>query len=177
MTDEQKREILKLMGSGALSGGIVGGVGSLLSGAKSLGTVGKAAGIGSALAGGLAGLSGTVGLGALGSPDPEDGSGYTKRLGLGGALAGGLADAGAGALMAIPGLRKYAASKLGGGLLSKGVSALKGGAPAAAALGAGGALVGGYQAADEGMQMDFLRNLSKKDRERLMAQQYQGDLP
>ncbi len=81
--DENDKELLKLIASGGVSGGLIGGVGSLLGGAPTLRAAGKAAAIGSALSGGLAGLSGAIGLKALGSPSEEDGSGYTKRLGAG----------------------------------------------------------------------------------------------
>lgn len=173
MKENHDRELIKLIASGALSGGVIGSVGSLVGGAKGFGPVGKAAAVGAGLSGGLAGLSGGIGLKAFGSPSEEDGSGYTKRLGAGGAAAGGLAGLGTGALMSIPGVRNILASKLGGGLLSKGVKALKGGIPAAATLGVGGAAVGAYQGADEGMQMDFIRNLSKKDQEDLLQRQIQ----
>lgn len=174
MNDDHDRELMKLIASGALSGGVIGGVGSLVGGAKGFGPVGKAAAVGAGLSGGLAGLSGSIGLKAFGSPSEEDGSGYTKRLGAGGAAAGGIAGAATGAMMGIPRLRNFLASKLGGGLLSKGVAALKGGVPAAATLGVGGAAVGAYQGADEGMQMDFIRNLSRKDQEDLLRRQIKG---
>jgi len=169
--DENDKELIKLIASGGVSGGLIGGVGSLLGGAPTLRAAGKAAAIGSALSGGLAGLSGAIGLKALGSPSEEDGSGYTKRLGAGGAIAGGLSGAALGSLMAIPSVRNVVASKLGGGLISRGIKNMKGVAAPMASVGAGGAAIGAYQGSDEGMQMDFIRNLSREQKEKILRRQ------
>jgi hypothetical protein len=183
MQDDTDRELQKLIASGAISGGVVGGATSLLGGAKSLGKIAKGGLIGAGLAGGLSGLSGALGLKALGSPEEEDTSGYTKRLGAGGAIAGGAAGAGLGALLGLSGMGKasmvgrgarYAKaglmSALGRGAAAKGIAKVS--SPVAGALltGLGGAAVGGYQGADEGMQMDFLRNLSIQEKERLLRE-------
>ncbi len=101
----------------------------------------------------------------------EDGSGYTKRLGAGGAIAGGLSGAALGSLMAIPSVRNVVASKLGGGLISRGIKNMKGVAAPMASVGAGGAAIGAYQGSDEGMQMDFIRNLSREQKEKILRRQ------
>jgi hypothetical protein len=187
MEQSLKDELKKLIASGAISGAILGGGGSLLSGAKSLGAVGKAAALGAGLSGGLAGLSGSIGLGAMGSPEEEESSGYSKRLGIGGAVAGGLAGAGLGALLG--------ASKKGS-LLGKGARYAKAGVLNALGRGAAakaldkigskttGAIVGGlglgalgaHQGVEEGMQMDFLSNLSKEQKEKLFRQRMMGEV-
>ncbi len=185
MEQTLKDELKKLIASGAISGAILGGGGSLLGGAKSLGSVGKAAALGAGLSGGLAGLSGGLGLGIMGSPEEQERSGYSKRLGVGGAIAGGLAGAGIGALMG--------ASKKGS-LLGKGARYAKAGVMNALGRGTAakaldkigskstGAIVGGlglgglgaYQGVDEGMQMDFLSNMSREQKEKLLRQKLLG---
>lgn len=190
MEDALKDELLKLVASGALSGGILGASGKLLSGARTVGSIAKGAGLGAGLSGGLTGLSGAIGLGVGGSPSEEEGSGYSKRLGVGGAIAGGLAGAGLGALMGSKGgrgLALKALQKLGGGdvvreiqrgtsVLGRGVGALKKPGLAAAGLGTGGAAVGAFQGADEGMQLDFLHNLSREQKERMLRRQMMGEV-
>lgn len=185
MDDALKDELIKLIASGALSGGILGAGGKLLSGAKSIGAIAKGAGLGASISGGLTGLSGAIGLGIGGSPSEEEGSGYSKRLGLGGAVAGGLAGAGLGALMGSKGGRGMALSalqKLGGGgiakeitkgtsVLGRSIGSLGNAKYAAAGLGTGGAAVGAFQGADEGMQLDFLHNLSREQKERMLRKQ------
>jgi len=185
MDETLKDELLKLILSGAVSGGILGGGGRLLSGARSVGALAKGAGLGAAVSGGLTGLSGAIGLGVGGSPTEEEGSGYSKRLGVGGAIAGGLAGAGLGALMGSKGGRAGALSllqKMGGGdmareitkgssVLGRGIGALKKPGYAAAGLGLGGSAVGAFQGADEGMQLDFLHNLSREQKEKALRRQ------
>jgi hypothetical protein len=184
MDETTKDELIKLILSGAASGALLGGGGRLLSGARSLGQIAKGAGVGAAASGGLTGLSGAIGLGVGGSPSEEEGSGYSKRLGVGGAIAGGLAGAGLGALMGSKGGRGMALKalqKLGQGdvardikrgttVLGRGIGTLQKPAYAAAGLGAGGAAVGAFQGADEGMQLDFLHNLSREQKERMLRQ-------
>lgn len=182
MEDENKRELLKLIASGALSGAVLGAGGRLLSGAKTLGSLAKGGATGAALSGGLTGLSGAIGLGVGGSPSEEETSGYSKRLGIGGGIAGGLAGAGLGALLASKGGRGFALSALkkagagslanevkrGSSVLGQAVGKLKNPGYAAAGVGALGATVGGYQGLDEGMQLDFLHNLSAQEKERML---------
>lgn len=180
--EQDNKELLKLIASGALSGALLGAGGRFLSGAKSIGSLASGAATGAGLSGGLTGLSGAIGLGVGGTPSEEESSGYSTRLGIGGGIAGGLAGAGLGALMASKGGRSFALDALkkvgagsfsneikrGSSLLGKAVGGMKNPGYAAAGLGALGATVGGYQGLDEGMQMDFLHNLSSQEKERLL---------
>lgn len=158
---EKKRELTpwqKVGISAAASGAVLGAIpafrrGSTFSGvAKSIGT---GAGIGSIVGGG-----GTyVGTKILGNPRKDDPIGTTKRAAVGGAIAGlGLGAAGAIALRrghfkgVMQDWRPIAYIR-------------RAGAPMAIATGAGaGALIAGSHAADEGQQVDTMRNLKKSIR-------------
>lgn len=175
MTDEQKKRLKELLISGGISGAVLGGGASALGGAKTLGAIGKSAlhgaGIGAALGGG-SDLAADV---IKGEPDPNDPTAYSKRGAFGGALAGGLGGAALGALVSGGGakgalsrdLKAGLMKQLGRGVVAKGVGKLSSRAVGAGALGSLGALVGGYQGGDEGMQMDFYHGLQDDKRKRM----------
>lgn len=170
MDKDQKERLKTLLLSGAVSGGVLGGAGSLLSGAKSFGSVGKAAALGAGLSSLLAGGSGYIGESVMPDPDPDDPSAFTNRGAVGGAIAGGALGGGLGGVLgsrnkySAP-IRKSLMNRFEGGLLSKGIGKVKGAGLGAAALGLGGALIGGFQGADEGMQADFVNNMRQKQKE------------
>lgn len=179
MTDEQKKRLKELLISGALSGAMLGAGGSALSGAKTVGAIAKSAlhgaGIGAALGGG----SDLAADAVLGEPDPSNRTAYSKRGAMGGALAGGLGGAALGALIVGKGkapsyLREALMNKLGNGVLANGVGNLGSRALGAGVVGSLGALVGGYQGGEEGMQMDFYHGLNEDKRKR-MAQKVGQD--
>ena len=158
---EKKRELTpwqKVGISAAASGAVLGAIpafrhGSTFRGvAKSIGT---GAGIGSIIGGG-----GTyVGTKILGEPRRDDPIGTTKRAAVGGAIAGlGLGAAGAIALRR--GHFKNAMQDWRPVTFIRRTAA-----PVAIATGAGaGALIAGSHAADEGQQVDTMRNLKKSIR-------------
>lgn len=138
--------------SGAASGAVLGGAGSILTGAN-LKSALRAALLGSVASAGMAGGGMAIGNSILGDPPDEDEiNPNTRRTALGGGIAGGSIGALLGGalgkkylrLPGATGLTKYIASK----------------SPKTAALlgGGSGALAGSYLAADEGMQLDFLQN-------------------
>lgn len=181
MTPEEKERLKTLLISGGVSGGILGGAGSLLSGAKKFGSVGKAAAIGAGLSAALSGGSGMLGEALMpgGENDPQA---NTKKGALGGAVGGGLMGAGAGALLGVGGkgglgrnLKAMLMNNFGRGVLAKNVGKIATPLGGAASLGALGAAVGGYQGSDEGMQMDFIENLKKQAMRDRQRQQMMGD--
>ena len=180
MTDEQRERLKALLISGGVSGAVLGGGGSLLSGAKGFGPVGKAAAIGAVLSGGLAAGSGAVGDFLTPRADPNDPQAHSKRGAIGGAVAGGVLGAGAGGLLAIGAggkggigrtLKAALMSNMGRGLLAKGVGKIATPLKGAAALGGLGAAVGGFQGVDEGMQMDFIDGLRREERRKRMREE------
>jgi hypothetical protein len=148
--------------SSAVSGGVLGSLSAFKKGSKAipvLKNVAGAAGLGAALGGG-----GTyIGSKILGAPDKNDPAAITKRAALGGAIAGlGL---GGGVVLA---LRKGKNVPFIGTLKDiakdwRGTEFIKR-APVVASTGAGalvGGLAAGAYAADEGQQVDTMRNLKK----------------
>ena len=181
MTPEEKERLKTLLISGGVSGGILGGGGALLSGAKGFGKVGKAAAIGAGLSAALSGGSGLLGDALMpgGSEDPQA---NTKKGALGGAVGGGLIGAGAGALLGLGGkgglgrnLKAMLMNNLGRGVLAKNIGRIATPLGGAASIGALGASVGGYQGADEGMQVDFVENIKKQNMRARRQQQMMGD--
>lgn len=170
--NEDWKRYLMMAASGGLTGAAMGGIGKLLGGSRSLpGILGSAA-LGAAT--GATAIPGAAYLGeqVLGAPDESDTQPYTFRAGLGGAGVGGLLGAGVGALTG-SGLATKAAETFPG--IAKTISKTlptdniiidylkKLGVGKGAAL---GALVGagtlGYMAADEGQQLDTIRNLATR---------------
>lgn len=175
MTEDQKERLKTLLLSGAVSGGVLGGAGSLLSGAKSLGAVGKAAAIGAGLSSALAGTSGYLGEAVMPNPSPDDPAAFTNRGAVGGALAGGLLGAGAGALLGSKSgvgraIQKKIIDNVGRGVVARGITKLKKPLLGAGILGTAGAAIGGYQGADEGMQADYLNNLRQAEKRKLLKE-------
>ena len=176
MTDEQRERLKTLLLSGGVSGALLGGGGSLLTGAKSLGKVGKAAALGAAISGGLSAGSGLLGDKLI-TPDPNDPQGNTKRGALGGLVAGGLGGAALGGLIGGKSgisrtVKAALMNKLGRGFMAKEVGKLASPLAGAATIGGLGALVGGYQASDEGMQADMLENIKRQKMRERMREQY-----
>lgn len=176
MTDEQKQRLKELLISGALSGAVLGGGGAALTGAKTLGAIGKSALSGAGLGAALGGGSNLAADAVLGEPNPNDPTAYSKRGAVGGALAGGLGGAALGAIAAggsKGGFSRMARAalmnKLGRGAVAKGVGKLGSRSAGAGIVGGLGALVGGYQGGDEGMQMDFYKGLKANERQRKAA--------
>lgn len=138
--------------SGAASGGIMGGLGSLLSGTNYKTALRNAA-IGSLIGGGLAGGGVAIGNEVMGEPERGETNPYTRRGTIGGAVAG----AGAGTLA--------------GGALAKDYIDLpkklepvgkyiRGKHPLLGAIlgGIGGSALGAWKVGDEGMQVDFIQS-------------------
>lgn len=177
MRDKRRSAIADAMRTAALSGlaggAVLGGAGRLIGGARKFSDVLKGMGTAGAISSGLA--AGSTGLGSvlMGAPDDDDTSGFTHRGALGGAVGGSLLGAGLGALASRGHLRLpvrnlvtdyfKSLAKQGGG------KALLHGAAAGAV---GGGLAAGYQGADEGMQLDFIRTelaeQKRRKREALM---------
>jgi hypothetical protein len=157
--------------SGAAGGAVLGGAGRLLGGTRKfsdlLKGMAQAAGISGGLAAGSTGL-GTVIMG--GTPDEDDPHGFTHRGALGGAVGGTLLGAGLGALVGRGVLKapgKNLVSDYFRNLAKRGGA---GGLLHGAAAGAlGGGAVAGYQGADEGMQLDFLRSEVQDSKRRKRA--------
>lgn len=172
MQERDKQRIrdasLEAAKSGGISAALLGGAGSLLAGRKPwLKVAGDAAlaGLGmGALTGGATYLGSTI----MGAPEEGEHGGFTNRAALGGALAGGVLGAGAGGLLGagkLSWLRKVpgVAAKLEeegpfNNLLTDQIKRLakKGAGRTAAALGIGGAALGGGLAGNEGMAVDYL---------------------
>jgi hypothetical protein len=178
MSPEMKQHLKDLAISGAVSGAVLGGGGKAIAGARNLKEILKAAGVGAGLSTGLTVGGGGLGMLMMGEPEESDPSAFTTRGAVGGALAGGLA----GAALMSPKIRSMAmnvAGKFGkekeladlatsrspsGQVTNILMDKLKQLAKTKYALPAGaatGALVGGYQGSDEGMQADFVRNITR----------------
>lgn len=143
--------------SGAVSGGLLGGVERLLSGARKADILRGALGA-AGIYGGISGSSQALGSEMLGAPTQDDPHAMTTRGLVGGLTEGGLAGAGLGALAAAG--HMSAPTKLLGEYYRNLAKAgrlkdlLHG-----AALGAGaGASAGGYIGRSEGMESDAWRN-------------------
>lgn len=156
--------------SGAAGGALLGGAGRLLGGARKLPELLKGMAQAGAISGGLA--AGSTGLGSaiLGAPTEEESHGFTHRGAVGGAVGGTLLGAGLGAvigkgLLKAPG--RNIVSEYFRGLAKRGGT--KGLLHGAAAGGIGGGLVAGYQGADEGMQLDFIRSELEDQKRRKRA--------
>ena len=157
-----------------LSGGASGaafGLGTALLARKKAAQVAMAALAGGGAGGALAGGSTYLGSKLMGAPDTNDPSGFTKRAGLGGAVGGGGIGAILGGLIG----GTSAGQKLAPDVLMPYIKSLKGqrGAAIGAAIGAlglGGAA--GYKGADEGMQLDFIRNQINDAKRKKMREAY-----
>lgn len=164
MRDETQNAAL----SGAASGGILGLVGSGLAGGG-LKSALRASLLGALTGGAISGAGVGTGTAMLGSPEEDEVNPYTRR----GVLGGGVAGAGMGGLL--------------GAALAKRFLKFKAPPPALKALadqpvrkaagigaGAGGAF-GAYQAGDEGMQVDFIKNeideLQRKRKAEMLGRQ------
>jgi hypothetical protein len=173
--DEDWKRYLQMAASGGLTGAAMGGIGRILSGSRSLPAILASAAGGGAL--GASTIPGAAYLGeqVMGAPTTKDLQPYTARAGLGGASVGGLLGAGAGAATgsglasrlaeALPGAAKTAGANLP--LDNIIVDKLKraGGWKGALAGGLLGAGTLGYMAADEGQQMDTIRNIMRSKNE------------
>ncbi len=172
--EAERQRILDASGEAAKSGGLsaalIGGAQSLLSGRKPWLKVGMDAALaglgGAALSGGATYLGSEI----LGAPQEGEG-GFTNRAALGGALAGGAVGAGLGGLLGggklkwlskIPGMaEKLAAEGPLNNLVTDQIKkvAKTGSGRTAAALGLGGAALGGGIAGNEGMAVDYMNSL------------------
>lgn len=153
--------------SGAVTGGLLGGVGAALAGKRKLLEILKAAALGSGAYGGLAGGSVLTGSALMGSPKAQETTPYTDRGLLGGGVAGGILGATGGAALGAGVLPEWlkptgkvglsaALAKFGSSpSLTK---ALLGGLGGGIGLGAAGAVAG----SDEGLQVDYLRQKMKE---------------
>ncbi len=170
--DEDWKRYLQMAASGGLTGAAFGGLGRMLGGSRSLPAILGASVLGGATGATTIPAAAYAGESVLGSVTPEEMQPYTKRAGLGGALAGaGLGAAGGAAVGsglskyvgdALPGLSKVASSQLPlDNILMDKLRKMGGkkGALIGALLGAGTL---GYAAADEGQQLDTIRNLSSE---------------
>lgn len=161
--------------SGAAGGALLGGASRILGGTRKFSDLLKGMGTAGAIGGGLAAGSTGIGSAMLGMPDKEESHGFTHRGALGGAVGGTLLGAGLGALAG-----KGHIKAPGSNLISDYFRNLakRGGSTGllhgAAAGAVGGGLAAGYQGADEGMQLDFLRSeledQKRRKRQALMAE-------
>lgn len=168
--------------SGGISGGITGAMGRLLAGRKNPMEILKAAlGVG-ALGAGLAGGATYVGGQLMGPAPKNDPSSYTTRGGLGGLVGGGLVGAALGGLIGggklrVPKIAGVTDNIIGDKLASLALSPSSRNAKIGAALGGAGLGAGaGYLGADEGMQLDFLKNEVAKSQKKRMQRQLAGPL-
>ncbi len=160
--------------SGGLSAALLGGGHSLMSGRKPWARVAADAALAGLGGAGLAGGSTYLGSSIMGAPEEGEG-GFTNRAALGGALAGGAVGVGLGGLLGggklkwlskIPGMAEKLSRE---GPLNNLVTdqikkvAKTGAGRTAAALGLGGAALGGGLAANEGMAVDYLSTLDDED--------------
>ena len=160
--EESNSEILRRAGavgaSGAISGGLLGSVGSLLTSGNPKSIL-KALGVGALGGGALASGANVVGSMVHPGARDDDAAINTKRGGLGGAVVGGLAGSALGASGTIPGAAAES-------VLGKFASKLKGskyGGLAGGVLGAlAGAGAGAFMGSDEGMQYDSIVNEMKR---------------
>ena len=130
--------------------------------------VGRNAIIGGGLAAGLVGGGVIIGNRIFGNPGQSESIPITKRAAVGGTILGAVGGLGAGL---IANKTRYGKAKLAelasatGGNWRPALWAKKSGVIGAMGIGAGtGALVGGYQSADEGQQVDTIRALMKERR-------------
>lgn len=174
MTPEMEERLRSMLLSGGLSGAVIGSGASALGGAKKLGQIAKAGSLAGLAGAGIAAGSGLIGETVMGAPDPDDSQGFTTRGGVGGAIGGGLAGAGLGALMGFRPVRAAVMTNLGRGALAKGIGKIGSPGVGAAALGTIGAAAGGFQGADEGMQLDFLNNMDRERKRKVLMEALQG---
>lgn len=161
--------------SGGISAALLGGAGSLLAGRKPLLRVAGDAALAGLSMGALTGGATYLGSSIMGAPAEGEDGGYTNRAALGGALAGGALGAGFGGLLGagklgwLTKIPKVAGALEKEGLLNNLVTdqvkklAKTGAGRTAAALGIGGAALGGGLAANEGMAVDYLHSLDDED--------------
>ncbi len=177
--DREKHQIrdasLAAAKSGGMSAAILGGASSLVGGRKPWIKVGMDAALAGLGGASLAGGSTYLGSKLMGAPEEGEG-GFTNRAALGGAVAGGALGAGLGGLLGggklkwlskVPGVaEKLAAEGPFNNLVTDQIKkvAKKGAGRTAAALGLGGAALGGGLAANEGMAVDYLSTLDDEDR-------------
>lgn len=166
--------------NGAITGGLYGSIGKMLTGGRTPGALLKAGALGAATYAPLAAGSTALGSEVLGAPEEGDPTAFTTRGLVGGLLGGSAAGAGIGALLGGGRLRGLAklpfaakAAEVAGRelpldnlLIDKlkkwagnpgGASSAKSAALLAALLGGGAGGIG----ASEGMQLDFARNLGR----------------
>lgn len=156
--------------SGGLSASLISGAGSLLAGKKPLLRVAGDAALAGLGMGALTGGATYLGSSIMGAPEEGEHGGYTNRAALGGALAGGAVGAGLGGLLGggklawlrkVPGMAaKMEKEGLFNNLITDQIKnvAKKGPGRTAAALGLGGAALGGGLAGNEGMAVDYLQD-------------------
>lgn len=174
--DKARAAALESAKTGGLTGALVGGVGSLLGGAPSIGRILSSAAKGGLLGGASGYGSQVLGDAIMGEPDDNEPGAYASRGLVGGAVGGGVAGAALGGLLGTGKLKWL--SKVGpiakameepGALNNLATRKIrewmqKGGsyaAPrAAASLGLVGGLVGGEHGSGEGMQVDYLNALN-----------------
>jgi hypothetical protein len=179
MDDTQRQGLAPYAGaaaSGAVSGGALGAL-PLLKRGTSIATGLKSIGTGAAAAAALVGGGAYVGSKILGPVKDDEGAGFTKRAALGGTLAGAAAG-GAGVLAARLVKRKLPIIGSPAAGLAKAAEEWRPAAaiaksplPVAVAGGAvAGGVLGGSHAADEGQQVDSIRNL-RRDQQRRPARQ------
>ncbi len=160
---KEKKQLNPYVGaalSGAASGALLGGV-SLLRRGTSLKSAGKAIATGAGLSAAIVGGGALVGSRIVGEPRKDEGAPFTKRA----AIGGGIVGAATGLTAGVVASRTKAGQRVMRGLAKQwrpAALARRGGLPVTAAIGtvAGGA-VGAAQGADEGQQVDSIRNLRK----------------
>lgn len=153
--------------SGAGTGALVGGVSKMLAGGRKPTDIALRALLGALAGGTMAGGSNKVGQEVLGPAEDDEPTPFTTRGAVGGLVGGGAIGAGLGALLgggklngigkALGGALKIAPDNL----LMDQVKRLAAGGNVGKGAAMGGGLLGGvaaFQGADEGMQVDFLRN-------------------
>ena len=155
----EKRELNPYVGA-ALSGGVSGaslGALSWLKRGTSVASAGATAAKLGALSAGIVGGGALIGSRIVGDPRKEEGAPFTKRAALGGAISGALVGGAGGLLLRNTKFMKDAAKTWRPAKWMTDAPAL-----GAGALGAlGGAVIGGAQGADEGQQVDSIRNIRK----------------
>jgi len=160
----EKRELNPYVGA-ALSGGVSGaGLGALswLKRGTSVASAGKTAAKLGALSAGVVGGGALLGSKIVGDPREEESAPFMKRAALGGAITGALVGGAGGLLLRNTKLVREAAKTWRPAKWIVDAPVL-----GAGALGAvGGAFVGGAQGADEGQQVDSIRNIRKDIRQK-----------